>query len=152
MKMISLAFRRRMRTISQNLRILGRSPAFWLLGGATLAAVGANLTASDGNPNPPIPALLTDKTAPARKTIREGARIESQAVQARTAGDKMLLEVEGENKTYEGLENLALQRIAQALQEDSSDSRWIVSGQITEFRDQNFLLLERVLRAPAQIK
>jgi hypothetical protein len=46
------------------------------------------------------------------------------------------------------LENLALQRVAQMIQQDSSDNRWVVNGVITEFFGENRLLILMAVRAP----
>jgi hypothetical protein len=45
------------------------------------------------------------------------------------------------------LENLALERIADAMRVDSADNRWVVTGRVTEFRGQNYLWIERATRA-----
>lgn len=46
------------------------------------------------------------------------------------------------------LENLALQRVADSIVQDPSDVRWAVTGVITEFDGENWLLLSTVYRAP----
>lgn len=46
------------------------------------------------------------------------------------------------------LENLALQRVAQMIQQDSSDNRWIINGLVTEFFGENRLLFLIAVRAP----
>lgn len=43
-------------------------------------------------------------------------------------------------------ENLMLQRIVEAVIEDPADDRWTVSGEITEFRNQNRLLIHTAQR------
>ncbi len=48
---------------------------------------------------------------------------------------------------YRVLENLALQRIADAITQDPNDVRWTVTGVITEFGGENWLLLTTVFRA-----
>jgi hypothetical protein len=50
---------------------------------------------------------------------------------------------------YRMLENLALQRVADAIAQDPNDVLWSVTGLITEFSGENLLLLSTVLRAPA---
>ena len=50
-------------------------------------------------------------------------------------------------KELVALENLSLERIADAMRVDSADNRWVVTGRITEFRGQNFLWIERATRA-----
>ncbi|MGV3485729.1 MAG: hypothetical protein ACO1RT_15030 [Planctomycetaceae bacterium] len=47
------------------------------------------------------------------------------------------------------LENLALQRVSDAIAQDSNDVRWIVTGIVTEFSGENWLLLSTVFRAPS---
>ena len=47
------------------------------------------------------------------------------------------------------LENLALQRIVDAIAQDASDVRWTVTGEVTEFAGENWLLLAAVFRAPS---
>jgi hypothetical protein len=42
---------------------------------------------------------------------------------------------------------LASQRILKAVMNDASDSKWIVSGVVTEFQERNYLMLDRVSRA-----
>lgn len=46
------------------------------------------------------------------------------------------------------LENLALQRIVQAIRHDSTDQYWTVTGTVTEYFGENRLLLRVVTRAP----
>lgn len=48
------------------------------------------------------------------------------------------------------IENLMLERITRSIDDDSSDSRWSITGTITEFRDENRLWLSTVQRAPMQ--
>lgn len=48
---------------------------------------------------------------------------------------------------YRVLENLTLQRVADAIAQDPNDVRWIASGTITEFDGENWLLLSTVFRA-----
>ncbi len=47
-------------------------------------------------------------------------------------------------------ENLMLQRIVDAIRTDGVDDRWTVSGQLTEFFDENRLLLRTAERAASQ--
>jgi hypothetical protein len=48
------------------------------------------------------------------------------------------------------LENLALQRVAQLMQQDLSDNRWIINGVVTEFLGENRLLVVLAVRAPIE--
>ncbi|KLU05913.1 putative signal peptide and transmembrane protein [Rhodopirellula islandica] len=45
-------------------------------------------------------------------------------------------------------ENLMLDRISRAIEEDSNDDRWTITGYVTEFREENRLVIETSVRAP----
>jgi len=45
------------------------------------------------------------------------------------------------------LENLSLQRIVEATTQDATDHRWKITGLVTEFGDENWLLLTTAIRA-----
>lgn len=47
------------------------------------------------------------------------------------------------------LENLALQRVVSAITEDSNDVHWTITGTVTEFGNENWLLLTTILRSPS---
>lgn len=132
--------------MTSTLRTTVHSPMFWLLILMGLAAVGSNLTAGDGGQ------LSTSQTIDAirepNKLMREGSRIESKMMVIRSGGENLILESEEEKQTFEALENLALERVLQAVRADSNDKRWLVTGHVTEYRGRNFIFLERVSRAP----
>ena len=44
-------------------------------------------------------------------------------------------------------ENLMLQRIVEAIREDAADDRWTLSGQVSEFFDQNRLIIRTAQRS-----
>lgn len=119
---------------------------FWLLNLIGLAAIGSNLAAGDGAPRPAGQAA--EALREPGKLIREGSRIESKLMLVRTAGENLTLETDEDKQGFEALENLALERVLQAVRADSGDKRWLVTGQVTEYRGRNFILLERVSRAP----
>ncbi len=41
-----------------------------------------------------------------------------------------------------------LQRVYQAIRDEDRETRWIVHGKMTEYLGENYLLIERVVRAP----
>ncbi len=47
------------------------------------------------------------------------------------------------------LENLTLQRVAQTIQQDLADDRWLVSGIVTEYFGENRLIITAAMRATA---
>lgn len=119
---------------------------FWLLNLIGLAAIGSNLAAGDGrNDEKSVASVAVREPA---KLMREGARLESRLMIVRSSGENLTLEAEDDKQSFEALENLALERILQAVRADSNDKRWLVTGQVTEYRGRNFILLERVSRAP----
>ncbi len=50
-------------------------------------------------------------------------------------------------QNYCCLENLMLQRVAVALGEQSSFAEWKISGELTEFQDANYLIIQTAERA-----
>ncbi len=133
-----------MRTIHSSIRSATHSPSFWLFGLISLAALASNLTAGDGG-SPASPSGTGRKEV--SKVMREGSRLESKLMTIRLAGESIVLESD-DHQTFEALENLSLERIMQAVRADSGDNNWIISGQVTEFRGKNYILLDRVSRAP----
>ncbi len=120
------------------------SMAFWVVGALVLAAIASNLTAGDSTPQRPKQAAAAGE----EKLLREGTRIVGDIGECRTDGDRLSI-IFGEQPTRSliALENLAAQRIVQAVLDDPSDRSWKVSGTITEFQGRNYILLERVARS-----
>jgi len=55
----------------------------------------------------------------------------------------------GSNKeSLRVLENLALQRVSQVLDENKGARLWTVTGEITEYKDANYLLLKKTVIHP----
>jgi hypothetical protein len=120
----------------------------------------------------PIDDLRFDVSRP---RMREGARLGSTVGKFSRAGRRWVFEFEGNPLTvsslvdasqpkpvsedknhgetapsrYRVLENLALQRVVEAIAQDPNDVRWTATGVITEFGRENWLLLSTVLRAPS---
>lgn len=80
--------------------------------------------------------------------LREGSRITNRPAVCRISGERLILSFDGadSSKAMIALENLAAQRIVQSVADDVADANWIVGGQITEFQDRNYILLDRVIR------
>ncbi|MCA9119066.1 MAG: hypothetical protein H6822_23405 [Planctomycetaceae bacterium] len=78
--------------------------------------------------------------------LREGMRYVNKIGELREAGGSIAFYPDGESHSLQLLENLALERVAQDL--DQSHRKWSVTGIITEYKGGNFLLLQRaVLKA-----
>jgi len=65
-----------------------------------------------------------------------GVPLEAVADQQRLSFEQILLQ-----------ENLMLQRIVEAIQEDPTDDHWVVSGEVTEFFNENRLSIQVAQRA-----
>ncbi len=80
--------------------------------------------------------------------VREGTRVVEQLGYFQATGDRTtFLSADGETRIL-GLENLILERISRITEETPGKVEWTVSGTITEFRGNNFLLVTRaVLRS-----
>lgn len=86
--------------------------------------------------------------APTDQLMREGAKLVNQPVTCRGSGDRLLVELPQASLPLVALENLASQRILQAILDDTGSERWIINGSVTEFQGRNYILLDRVTRQP----
>jgi hypothetical protein len=104
---------------------------------------------------PPAPlhgAQADDLARSTSSTVqREGTTISEVSGQLRSSGPRWTLVGEGDT-AYRLLENLTLQRIVQAFREDPEDRYWTVSGELTEFLGENYLLLRRGIRTPQPLQ
>lgn len=87
--------------------------------------------------------------------LREGTRVANQDGQfsqadgvwfftpTASAGSR-----ESSSSRIRVLENLALQRVVQMIQQDPSDNRWVISGVITEYFGENRVMMSMAVRAP----
>jgi hypothetical protein len=99
---------------------------------------------------PPLFGLPTASAQPSTaKTVerlREGTRLTDVAGSFVSIGaDSVTFSPAGSKDSYRVLENLALQRISQQLDENRGLRQWTVSGLITEFRGANYLLVTRAV-------
>jgi hypothetical protein len=95
----------------------------------------------------PLPQTI-DKATGEVTLLREGTRLVEEPAICRSSGDRLLITLGEQSAPLVALENLAAQRILKAVLDDVGDDRWIVGGQITEFQERNYLLLDRVVRQP----
>jgi hypothetical protein len=134
---------------SSEMRLL-KSPALWviLLAGslAALANVGGDssmhsnsLMASD---RPSLTQMSKEES-----TLREGAMLADIKGRFKKQGERFVFTEEATNKSYKCLENICLQRIALSQQDDDRKVFWLVSAKITEFNNENFLLVEKSVRS-----
>ena len=107
-------------------------------------------TIGHGN-GPAAPAASSNSSAPAAlgkgaKRQREGLRLNELAGTFEEVGDgQFTFTPEGTKESYRTLENLALERVANVMADSGTGQTWLVSGQLTEFRGSNYLLIARAV-------
>ena len=97
----------------------------------------------------PADAAATNAPESGKKTserLREGTRlIDVPGTFVSLGADNVTFAPTGGKDAYRVLENLALQRVSQQLDENRGPRQWIVSGLITEFRGSNYLLVTKAV-------
>ena len=84
--------------------------------------------------------------AKASERLREGTKlVDVVGTFQSTGGDSISFFREGGKESFRVLENLALQRVGQALENNLGGRQWVVSGLITEYRSANYLLLTKAV-------
>ena len=86
-----------------------------------------------------------DSLAPPGRRYREGTRLADQIGHFKSRGDRVTFYSDQDERRFMALENLALERIARTVNESSDALQWSVSGLVTEFRGQNYLLITRAI-------
>ena len=125
-----------------------RSPEFWVIAIALVVASVANIAANRG--------ILSESSSWAEENhaatgagtfIREGAILPDLMGTFRIVGERMhFVEQDSSNRAFRCLENLMLQRVHQVIGDEPNETAWIVNGKVTEFRGENFLLIETIRR------
>jgi hypothetical protein len=81
--------------------------------------------------------------------IREGTELLNEPGYFRMTGDRIAFFTKAKDKEEEkrliGLENLNLERVAQTIAQNPDDLEWRVTGLVTEFRGENYLLIRRAI-------
>lgn len=122
----------------QTIHRLLRAPFFWVATALLILGVASNILSGQ------VDDSAVQNSGP--KIMREGTVFKTQRVHCRSNGERLIVEL-AQGQTFVVLENLAAERILEAIYEDPTDRNWSVSGMVTEFQDQNFLLLNRVNRS-----
>jgi len=90
------------------------------------------------------------KEMPKGERLREGTEIVDQPGVFRGTGDRIAFFTDLGSGRFVVLENLALERVALAIEDNPTPLHWLVTGIITEYRGENCLLIRRaVLRTHA---
>ena len=81
--------------------------------------------------------------------LREDTKLIDEVGTFQSAGgDSISFSRDGGKDSLKVLENLNLQRISQVLEENRGGTRrWVVSGIVTEFRGNNYLLVKKFVQA-----
>lgn len=133
-----------------------RSPAFWVILLSTCIAVvvnvydrsgvsGRNSSLADDRPS------LAKAAAGEITILRESMGVSELRGRFRKLGERYLFEEDANTSTaakrpLKCLENICLQRVVAAMQNEDRKQVWLVTARVTEFNDENFLLLEKAVR------
>lgn len=127
---------------------------FFVLLGLSLASQAVNQTAAE-QPSTSLAPSAALAAGPLRgppsspegkeERLREGMKITQIVGRFEAAGEQVTF-IRGDGKeSLRALQNLALERIVQSIQEERGRYQWVVSGVITEFRGANYLLITRAV-------
>jgi len=103
-------------------------------------------------PNQGVRPIVPSQTglASGSQRIRETTPIKNMHVFFQQAGDRIALYTVEGNQRFACLENLALERILKAMEENPERRRyWRIDGTFTEFRGENFVLIRHAVVALA---
>lgn len=99
---------------------------------------------------PPNTAKARDSIERSEKAVRlrEGSKLVDQVGEFQKSGDQISFFAKDTFGSLHVLENLALERIARVLDDNPTMRLWSVTGVVTEYRNENYLLITRaVLKA-----
>ncbi len=117
----------------------------------TLFLVGITLggPTSGGNPEnrEESSGRQSSELSDANQRHREGSRVTDLVGSLRETGRRWTFTTTDGAVAYRLLENQPLERIARSIAEDPQDRNWKISGVLTEFFDENLLLIDRIERA-----
>jgi hypothetical protein len=107
------------------------------------------------SPAPPAPGLAekpvvadnTNKPSEKKRT-REGTTFQGKRVFFRQTGNRTTLYTIDSNERFVCLENLNLERILKSIEENPDQGTWKIDGVFTEFRGENYVLIQRSVISP----
>lgn len=116
------------------------SRALWHFAAATaLFLAVAAITTPSSKAAPPT------RAAAESTRLREGHILTDVQGTFDAAGNRVQFRPADGSSSLRVLENLALERVTRILEETRSDRLWLVSGTVTEYRGENYLLITRVV-------
>jgi hypothetical protein len=108
------------------------------------ADAGPKSSAADAAPAPQI------EGGQVNGRWREGSRLVDRSGSFKLAGDRVTFVSSDGKLKFDGLENLAIERIARTIADSPDPLEWSISGLITEYRGANYLLVtQAVLKTKA---
>lgn len=112
---------------------------------AAYHASGDRVSWAQLSPNPgPASGPRDDSKAPEGR-FREGTHLVDRIGRFKVTRERVTFCEQEEEREFPSLENLALERVARIVSDSSDELQWSVSGMVTEFRGQNYLLITRAL-------
>ena len=93
----------------------------------------------------PVSRASRPKSAALHLMQREGTQIVDCGGHFHMAGDRVAFFPAERKNRYLTLENLNVERIVQALADQPRQRRWKVTGTLTEYQGENYLLVEKAL-------
>ena len=118
-----------------------RRIGFALFSAAVCVLLSGDLLERTWAANPPA----AKPAAPAKQRLREGTQIVDRVGTIRVSGQRYVFHSSQDGTELRLLENLALERVIRTQDELREDRPWTVSGVVTEFQGENFLLLTRAV-------
>lgn len=129
-----------------------RNPATWVVAAIAAVAFAVNVTPanSESNADPDRSDVI-----PGAAAYREGHKLHEVVGDFRSVGGRIVFVTQSREVTTSPgvggglvcLENLLLQRVAAAMKEQGSLDDWLVSGEVTEFQELNFVYLRTARRS-----
>jgi len=77
--------------------------------------------------------------------IRQGTELTNQLGTFRLTGDRITFFTKLGKGRFVVLENLALERVAQMIEDNPQQLNWLVSGVMMEYQGANYLLIQRAV-------
>ena len=124
-----------------------QSPAFWVILSSVGLAISANIATKNGSLSDSM-SFAQEQVAAAQKAkiLREGTSVPEMIGIFRVVGDRAQFVERDSSRAFRCLENLMLQRVYQVITDEANETAWTVTGQVTEFKGENFLLIEMLRR------
>ena len=123
---------------------------FCLLGGAAVLAQ-REIPGGPQAPEKPVVVPESEKEI-VRKNQREGTTFQGRRMTVRKTGNRTTLYCDNSNERYICLENLNLERILRAMEENPTRSVWKIDGTYTEFYGENYILIRRAVVSPTDFQ